>query len=227
MTIRPTAITLRSKKLGVLLQDARLSAGKSVEECARLLGISPHTFAAYELGESSPSLPELELLAVYLNVPMDHFWGKVIKTDGAAEAASLPREPLFRLRRRVIGAQLRGARQKAGLSIEALAEQLNLSPEDLKQFELGESPIPVPLLEALAFTLNRPINEFQDQHGPLAQRGTGRARPADEFEALPPDLQAFVCKPINRPYLELAQRLSEMSVDKLRAVAEGLLEITL
>jgi hypothetical protein len=44
---------------------------------------------------------------------------------------------------------------------------------------------------------------------------------------MPVDLQTFVSKPINRPYLELAQRLSEMSVDKLRSVAEGLLEITL
>jgi len=40
-------------------------------------------------------------------------------------------------------------------------------------------------------------------------------------------LLAFVLKPINLPYLELAKRLSEMSVDKLRDVAEGLLEITL
>ena len=48
-----------------------------------------------------------------------------------------------------------------------------------------------------------------------------------DFKEMPPELQAFVAKPINLPYLELAQRLSEMSVDKLRAVAEGLLEITL
>jgi len=37
----------------------------------------------------------------------------------------------------------------------------------------------------------------------------------------------FISKPVNRPYLQLAQRLSEMSVEKLRMVAEGLLEITL
>jgi hypothetical protein len=47
------------------------------------------------------------------------------------------------------------------------------------------------------------------------------------FAELSPELQDFLSKPINRPYLELAQRLSEMDVEKLRAVAEGLLEITL
>ena len=40
-------------------------------------------------------------------------------------------------------------------------------------------------------------------------------------------MQQFVSKPVNQPYLELAQRLSEMSVERLRSVAEGLLEITL
>jgi len=43
---------------------------------------------------------------------------------------------------------------------------------------------------------------------------------------MPVEMQVFVSKPINRPYLELAIRLSEMSVDRLRSVAEGLLEIT-
>ena len=47
------------------------------------------------------------------------------------------------------------------------------------------------------------------------------------FDGLSPELQDFISKPINRPYLEIAQRLGDMSVEKLRTVAEGLLEITL
>ena len=41
------------------------------------------------------------------------------------------------------------------------------------------------------------------------------------------DIQNFVCQPVNRPYLELAMKLSSMSREKLRSVAEGLLDITL
>jgi hypothetical protein len=47
-----------------------------------------------------------------------------------------------------------------------------------------------------------------------------------DFLQLPDEIQAFVCKPVNRPYLELALKLSNMSTDKLRSVAEGLLDIT-
>jgi hypothetical protein len=48
-----------------------------------------------------------------------------------------------------------------------------------------------------------------------------------KFMNLPKDLQDFVCQPVNRPYLELAMKLSSMPRDKLRSVAEGLLDITL
>jgi hypothetical protein len=49
----------------------------------------------------------------------------------------------------------------------------------------------------------------------------------NEFLQLPNELRAFVCMPVNRPYLELARNLSQLSTDKLRSVAEGLLDITL
>jgi hypothetical protein len=48
-----------------------------------------------------------------------------------------------------------------------------------------------------------------------------------QFLDMPVELQNFVCQPVNRPYLDLARKLSEMSTDKLRSVAEDLLDITL
>jgi transcriptional regulator with XRE-family HTH domain len=140
-----------------------------------------------------------------------------------------PRPDLSRaltLRQKMLGALLRQARLDVGMSLEMVAERAWTSPSLLEAYELGEEPIPLPDLEVLAGVLNRSATEFLDQRGPL---GAGRReqRSLRDFQTLPPDLQAFVSKPINRPYLELALRLSEMSVDKLRAVAEGLLEITL
>jgi hypothetical protein len=96
----------------------------------------------------------------------------------------------------------------------------------LDAYEMGEAPIPLPVLEQLGDYLDHPIREFQDQKGPLGSK-IAEQRAVQGFLVLPADLQVFICKPVNRPYLELATRLSEMSVEKLRAVAEGLLEITL
>lgn len=44
---------------------------------------------------------------------------------------------------------------------------------------------------------------------------------------LPADLREFLSKPENQSYLRMAKNLSELSVEKLRALAEGLLDLTL
>ena len=48
-----------------------------------------------------------------------------------------------------------------------------------------------------------------------------------QFLEMPMELREFVAMPVNRPYLQLAMKLSNMSRDKLRSVAEDLLDITL
>jgi len=59
-----------------------------------------------------------------------------------------------------------------------------------------------------------------------AEKLTPQHGEAVDFQNLPPEIQSFIVKPTNRPYLDLAIKLSEMSVEKLRSIAEGLLEIT-
>ncbi|HSO26742.1 MAG TPA: helix-turn-helix transcriptional regulator [Anaerolineales bacterium] len=224
--VKPLAKTIRAKKLGVLIRDARVSTGKSVAECAQALGISTEAFEAYELGDQSPSLPELEVLAYTLEVPLAHFWGDSALSAGDAYKRALNVNRVVGLRQRKIGALLRQARLQADLSLEEASARCEMTPEALEAFELGDAPISLPNLEALLALLDRPMREFQDHHGPVGE-WIERQRALEDFMELPADLRAFVAKPINRPYIELALRLSEMDVNRLRSVAEGLLEITL
>lgn len=226
MKINPQALTLRAKKLGALIRDARLASGLSLEECAQAIGVSSASFEAYEMGNNSPSLPELEVLAYTLDIPMEHFWEEqaISARNGAKKKLQL--DQLVKLRQRMIGALIRQARMSADLSLDELATDTQIPVSALESYELGNSPVPLPHLEILSSLLNRSIRDFQDRSGPVG-RWAAQQRAISDFLTLPDDLQDFVSKPINRPYLELAQRLSEMSVDKLRAVAEGLLEITL
>lgn len=226
MTQNLLAKNIRAKKLGVLIRDARLTANKSIEDCASAVGSSVARFMEYEFGEQSPSLPEIEILAYYLNVPIEHFWGWETLSKSSHAPKSLDAEKLLQIRQRMIGTLIRQARQQAMLSLEDLAEMINLTPQALEAFELGSEPVPFPLLETIAARLNRPIRDFQDKSGPVGAWASQQIAVQSLLE-MPPELQSFIVKPINQPYLELAQRLSEMSVEKLRAVAEGLLEITL
>lgn len=226
MKIDPRSIAIRGRKLGLLLRNARQVAHKSLEESARFLGISPKALEAYELGEISPPLPILEALAEFYQVPLNHFWGNSLLPSDQQSLSPQQVEMMVEIRQRIIGVYLRKCRQEKGLSLGQLAEQVGIEADRLENYELGEEAIPLPVLEALALVLELGIETFWDQERVKEQMPI-LDRQWKEFQTLPEELRSFVCKPVNRPYIELAQRMSEMSVEKLRAIAEGLLEITL
>ncbi len=219
-------ITLRTKKLGVLIRDARLAARRTPEECAKAMGVTKSVFRSYEEGNRAPSLPEIELLAFYLKLPIEHFWGKASRSGEAPAAEPLDMPRLLELRQRMIGALLRQERTNANLSLKALADEAGISAPRLKSYELGERPIPLPDLESLVSALSSRNENFIYQGGPTGQ-WISDEKSMRQFLQLPKDLQAFVCQPVNRPYLDLARKLSGMSNEQLRSVAEGLLDITL
>jgi len=220
-----TRITIRSKTLGVLIQDARLAARMNIRECAEALGVSDGSFRSYERGAKSPSLPELEILAFFLDLPVDHFWGQEAISDNAPATAPLDLPRLIGLRQRMIGALLRQERTTASISMKSLAQQSGITASRLKSYELGEQPIPVPELEVMLSILGGRIETLLDKNGPIGQ-WINRQKAIEDFLEMPLELQEFVCLPVNRPYLELALNLSNLSAEKLRSVAEGILDIT-
>ncbi len=217
-------LILRDRIIGVLLRHTRKQNGRTKAECADALGVSTGTLDAYEEGRESISLPELEVLGYVLDTPISRL------LDHEAEVQTEADDPDFEatigLRHRIIGALLRQARTEAGLTQEDLAEVLNCSPDCIAEYEHSEQSVPVAELELLAQHLDLPFKHFLDgDRGPV---GTWhRQEEIDrDFHELPIPVQRFVTKPINIKYLELAMKLSKMPASKLRAIAEGLLEIT-
>jgi transcriptional regulator with XRE-family HTH domain len=219
-------VKIRTKKLGILIRDARLASRRSTEECAAAINVTNDLFIAYEEGSRAPSLPELETLVYYLDLPINHFWKNKTLSDAPARIAELNLPRLTGLRQRMIGALLRQARMNASLSMKSITEQTGISASHLERYELGELPIPLPELEVILKVLGGRVETFFDQGGPVGQWMT-QQKAIEQFLDMPVELQNFVCQPVNRPYLDLARKLSEMSTDKLRSVAEGLLDITL
>jgi transcriptional regulator with XRE-family HTH domain len=218
-------VDIRTRKLGVLIRAARLAARKTIPEISKSVGITSGIFRAWEEGRRAPSLPELEVLAYALNLPLDHFWSRDARSEAETPTETLNLPTLVALRQRVVGAQLRQLREKASISLQVLSERSGISTSRLKGYEKGEHPIPLPELEALMALMEGQVDNLFDQTGPIG-RWMQSQKSIQSFLELPPELQAFVTKPINRPYLELAIKLSDMSTDKLRSVAENLLDIT-
>lgn len=220
------AISILSKKMGVLLKTARTQKGESKKSCGEVIGATSRTISKYEAGEKSPSLPELEVLAFYLDVPLDRFWEDITPIDHDKMEALKNLEQRLELRNLKIGASLRKFRQESKLSMKQVSEKIGLTSYRLKSYEKGKFAVPVAELKALLRLYDRELGELVVSTGPIADWAHEKKAGA-AFVELPQDLQDFILKPINRPYLEIARKLSQMSVDRMRDVAEGLLDITL
>jgi len=220
------AISILSKKMGVLLKTARTQKGESKKSCGEVIGATSRTISKYEAGEKSPSLPELEVLAFYLDVPLDRFWEDITPIDHDKMEALKNLEQRMELRNLKIGASLRKFRQESKLSMKQVSEKIGLTSYRLKSYEKGKFAVPVAELKALLRLYDRELSELVVGTGPIADWAHEKKAGA-AFVELPQDLQDFILKPINRPYLEIARKLSQMSVDRMRDVAEGLLDITL
>src|SRR5882672_5615209 len=154
------SLTLRAKIIGVLLRDARLAAAKTPTDCGNLLGISASAYSAYELGKKSLSLPDLELLSYYLEIPLEHFWGDEIRSTAPERAADVNSDELIRLRHRIIGLKIRQARLANGVALKELAAAIDVPTSRIKSYEFGEFAITVPELETLAWVLGLKIDHF-------------------------------------------------------------------
>jgi len=219
-------LRLRRKKMGLLIADSRQTSGRSVKECARAMGVSLERFDAYEHGEMSPSLPELEAYAFFLNVPVERFWGREPLISEPEDVESEWIENIHQERDLEICQLIRNYREQNNLSIEELSQRSAISLEKMEEFETGATSIPMSELEMISQCLGINLDDLVD---PNTMAGTWRtqAGSARQFLALPDDIKKFISQPVNLPYLELAMRLSNLSSDRLRGIAEGILEITL
>jgi transcriptional regulator with XRE-family HTH domain len=216
---------LRARMLGVLIKDARESAARSLEECARLLSVPVETIQAWEFGDDVPSLPQLELLAYYLGVHVSHFWG--VQTLEGARAREIDTQAQYTdLRDRMIGALLRQAREEAELSQEDLAQRVGISADVLRQYEMGEVSIPMNHLPTLANIVNRNPDYFLETSGYVGEL-LQVYEEWKRFTDLDPEIRAFAANPLNVAFIKIAMTFSEMPADELRKAAEGLLEISM
>lgn len=216
---------LRARMVGVLIRDARHSAHRTVEECAGLLRVSPQQIEAWEFGDSVPSLPQLELLANYLGVPVSHFWGMETISDSHTHRADAQTEYLA-LRDRMIGALLRQAREDSHLSLEQVSEASSIPAAQIERYELGETAPPIHELTVLANAVNRNVSYFLESSSYIGQLLATREM-WKHFADLPDEVRQFAANPINIGFIEIAIMLSKMPTDQLRRVGESMLEITM
>jgi transcriptional regulator with XRE-family HTH domain len=216
---------LRGKMLGVLLRDARVAAGHSLEDCADLLKTTSQQIEAWEFGDEVPSLPQLEILAYFLGVPVSHFWG--LTTLEATRGGLLNAQTEYiSLRTRMIGALLRQAREELGTSLEELSAATNIPVENLNQYELGEYPIPMHELSVLSGSVRKNMSYFLESSSHIGEL-LALKEEWKHFTTLPEDLRQFAANPVNIGFIRIAYLFAKMPVEQLRQIGESIVDITL
>ncbi len=219
------SLRLRAKMIGVLLCDARVAAGRSLEDCAHRLHLTPEQIESWEFGDDVPTLPQLELLAYYLEVPVSHFWGQNT-LEATRDDFTRAQTEYMALRDRMIGVLLRAAREERGISIDILAAETGIAANIIEGYELGEYTLPMHELAVLASGVRKNMTYFMENSSHLGDLLAMRER-WKLFSELPESLRVFASNPLNAGFIELAMMLSGMPVERLRSMGESILNITM
>lgn len=220
------ATLIQNKIVGVALRDARLRAKKSPQQCAEALSCSPEAITRAEEGLAGMSLPQLEALAHFLGTSLGRMLGEEDLSEGEPQEAPLPYDRVMAIRHKIIGLILRQARQELGRTLEDVAVAMSYTPEQLAHIEIGDEPVTLVELRALAENLGISFDSFIAEDVIPMSPAERDARNLRRLAHLPSEVREFIFKPINLPYLQIAMNLSRMPSEALRQIASGLLEIT-
>lgn len=212
------ARSVRGRIIGVLIRKSRFEAERRPAECAEFVGTTPQLIEAWEYGDSVPSWPQLELLALFLNGRSS------VSRAGALTQGQRARKEYLLLRQRLIGALLRSARRRVGWNIDELSERSGLEAGLIKRFEFGEEKIPVSDLAALAQFLKTDLSFFTA----LAQTPSN-LMPSNETRELSTEsntkFHQFAGQSENRAFINLAMAFKQIAPADLHRIADALFAI--
>jgi transcriptional regulator with XRE-family HTH domain len=141
----------QTNRIASKIKFFREARGLSLHDLSEISEIPVASLEAFERGETVPDLSQLEKIAEALNVTVSYF----------LEGASNPSE---------LGAKLRRAREKQGLSVTSLALKAGVSPGLISQIENNQTTPLLDTLERIARPLGVSISYFflnQEEVGQL------------------------------------------------------------
>jgi len=199
------------------MRAARERSHRSLKQVSQRLGVSAARVRQYESGAREISLPELEMLAVYLQAPLSYF----LNPDSQVEEdiPPPPQPEKIKSLRAMIGVRLKQARLVAGKSREDCARLLRVKTGTITRFERGLGDIPITALEKLAEFLGVNFFYFLQVGG----EDSTDVLDLEKLARLPKEVRVFALNPDNLPYLRMAQKFRDLPHDKLKELGEIML----
>jgi len=202
------------------IKAIRKSKRRSIHDCATILGISKETYHDIEKCTIQLTLPELELLAIYLGEnPADLMNSKHSSLANSAFLSEDLRPQFMNIREKMVRALIAMQRKQRSVTLEDMHLATHITLEKLEAYDDGTLPIPIDDLIKMCSFLeisldslhepiwptraepdkNRPHADWQPEYHSSESKGTpDHEEPySDILKALkkvPKQDQAFIAK---------------------------------
>jgi transcriptional regulator with XRE-family HTH domain len=208
-------LELRNRIIGAMIMQTRSRRNLSRDDLAILTDLSLEEVAAYELGQISLPVTDLEEITRILQIDI---------ADWIDSYAIPSREMVFKPMRL----------ETTSTPQEPEAQQVPTAAPLPEPEKSNAQPVQTQQLMAAAAIVEKQSQPTVSESAPVQDQKAptdAKALTTDEIgflldNNLPKELVDFISNPINKQYLILASNLSHMPADQLRRIAESLLEIT-
>lgn len=207
------------------IRKIRKAKQRSIHDCASLLEVSKEHYLRFENGTAPFTLPDLELLAQFFDVPLTAFFN-----DSPLESysLSLPTDTLkpqyIQLRHKMIRAKFNQLREQTGVTLDELQKETEIPKEDLLDFDDGNAPIPISSLIKIINCLGVSLDQFFKQDDQPINEITGvHSEATPKWRPEYPEGESGRVKKDRERYEQLVSALKQISKEDQARIAKLLL----
>lgn len=140
------------------IKHIRKSKRRSMHDCATILGLSRETYHNLESGTYPFTLPELELLAIFLGVNPADFLDEEHHQPYSDYLNEDIRPRYLILREKMIRAMIAIERETRSMTLEDIAQATRIPLNDLQSYDSGDKPVPLDDLFKISTCLELPLS---------------------------------------------------------------------
>jgi len=217
---------MSKKSAGIIkrIKYTRKSKGHSKQDCAKILGIAEETYRSIETGKTSLTLPQIELLSIFLGIKLPTlFEEKPPHLPHAIVLNDDVRPHYLVLRNKMIRAMLSIELENQSLTLEIIAQGTHIPLNVLQRYDSGEEPVPMDDLLKISDYLGismdalyEPIRFFEMQQEPSAVRTDWQPEFSDEETQKAPIE--------DNPYVDLLKAFRKIPTVDQAHIAKAILE---
>jgi len=206
------------------IRKTRKAKQRSIHDCASILNISKKHYLRFESGTAPLTLPDIEVLAQFFDVPFQSFFDhSPFENQSLSKLTGSIRSQYFELRHKMIQAKFNLLKEKAGVTLEDIQQKTGIPQEALLSFDTGKTPIPINNLIKIAECFGKSLEYFSDPEFLFVEGHENKNLSKPKWRPEYPESQSPLTDQNKDPYEQLVHALKQISKEDQARIAKLLL----